>query len=163
MSQLRNALLCLTVIVGFVAPVAAWAGATEVPEVVPYSEEGLVPGNVVAECTRLGTQLGTFIKQFADANGTDVVLSSNIDYASAPSALRIEIVNVVSAGNAFTGHSKAMSVKVELLKAGEVTAKTTLSRNSMGGVFGGYKGSCAVLGRVTKALGKDVAAWLRDQ
>jgi hypothetical protein len=29
-----------------------------------------------------------------------------------------------------------------------------------GGMFGGYKGTCAILGRSVKALGKDVAEWL---
>jgi hypothetical protein len=30
----------------------------------------------------------------------------------------------------------------------------------MGGAFGGFKGSCSVLGRTVKALGKDIAQWL---
>ena len=37
------------------------------------------------------------------------------------------------------------------------------TRNSGGGFGGGYKGSCSVLGRCTKALGKDIAGWLRDR
>ena len=31
----------------------------------------------------------------------------------------------------------------------------------MGGAFAGYKGSCSVLGRTVKAMGKDVAQWLK--
>ena len=29
-----------------------------------------------------------------------------------------------------------------------------------GGAFGGYKGTCAILGRCVKAIGKDVGEWL---
>jgi hypothetical protein len=31
----------------------------------------------------------------------------------------------------------------------------------MGGAFAGYKGSCSVLGRTIKAIGKDVAEWMK--
>ena len=163
MSHFKIVVLSLVLLVGGIAPGSAAAGPIEVPSEVPYSTEGVVPGNVVNECTRLGTQISTFIQQFAEKNGTAVTLSSDIDYATAASALRIEIVNVVSGGNAFVGHNKSMSIRVEWLENGNVKAKTTLSRNSMGGAFGGYKGSCAVLGRITKALGKDTAAWLQQQ
>ncbi len=30
----------------------------------------------------------------------------------------------------------------------------------MGGLFAGFKGSCSVLGRTVKAIGKDIAEWL---
>ncbi len=163
MSRPRLVFLCLVVAAAIVAPGAAMAGATAVLANVPYASEGVFPENVVRECTQLGTKIASFTKQFADENGTAVELVPAIDFSSAPSALRIEIVDVVSRGNAFLGHSKSMAVKLELLAAGRVQAKTTLSRHSMGGFGAGYKGSCAVLGRVTKALGKDVAAWLQRQ
>lgn len=37
------------------------------------------------------------------------------------------------------------------------------SRNSSGGIGGGFKGSCAVLERCVNTLGKDVDAWLKKQ
>jgi hypothetical protein len=162
-SKLKLGILCFAAALTLGAPGAAWAGAIVVPANVPYASEGIFPENVRRECTRLGTNIGTFIKQYADQNGTAVELSQSIDFSSAPASLRVEIVNVVSAGNAFVGHNKSMSVTVELLSGGRVTAKNSFSRNSMGGFGAGFKGSCAVLGRVTKALGKDIAEWLKQQ
>ena len=33
-------------------------------------------------------------------------------------------------------------------------------RGGGGGAFGGYKGTCAILGRCVQAIGKDVGGWL---
>jgi hypothetical protein len=41
-------------------------------------------------------------------------------------------------------------------------AQTTLSRDSTGGAFGGYNGSCNVLRRCAIVLGKDIAGWVRN-
>ncbi len=30
------------------------------------------------------------------------------------------------------------------------------------GAFGGFKGTCSILGRCIEALGKDIATWLKD-
>jgi hypothetical protein len=162
-SKLSFGFLVLAVAMAAIAPGLAAAGPTLVPANVPYDSEGVIPENVVRECTRLGTKIATFTKQYADKNGTPVELVDEIDFGTAPSALRVEIFNVVSSGNAFIGHNKSMSVRVELLSGGEVKAKTSLSRNSMGGFGAGFKGSCSVLGRVTKALGQDIADWLSQQ
>jgi hypothetical protein len=62
-------------------------------------------------------------------------------------------------GGAWTG-PKSMTIRVDL-KNGETLAGTTvLRRNSGGGMFGGFSGTCAILERVAGALGKDVAVWL---
>ena len=31
---------------------------------------------------------------------------------------------------------------------------------SGGGVFGGYKGTCAIIGRGARAIGRDISTWL---
>jgi hypothetical protein len=162
-SKLSFGFFVLAVAMVATAPGVAAAGPIAVPANIPYDAEGVVPENVVRECTQLGAKIASFIKEFSDKNGTAVELVNEVDFASAPSALRVEIFNVVSSGNAFIGHNKSMSVRVELLASGKVKAKTSFSRNSMGGFGAGFKGSCSVLGRVTKALGKDIADWLSQQ
>jgi len=47
-----------------------------------------------------------------------------------------------------------------LYKNGKRQAGFTASRVSGGGAFGGFKGSCSVLGRTVKILGSDVSLWL---
>ncbi len=120
MSKPRLVFFCFVVAAAVVTAGAAMAGPTAVMAEVPYASEGVFPENVVRECTQLGTKIASFTKQFTDENGTAVELVPAIDFSSAPSALRIEIVDVVSRGNAFLGHNKSMAVKLELLAAGKV-------------------------------------------
>lgn len=76
--------------------------------------------------------------------------------------LQVEIVDAVSMGNAFIGHQKYARIEGTLYEDGRKVASFKGRRNSMGGAFAGYKGSCSVLGRTMKALGKDVADWLKN-
>jgi hypothetical protein len=75
--------------------------------------------------------------------------------------LDVHIKDASSRGNAFTGHHKSTLVVGKLYQDGELIGSFTGRRDSMGGMFAGYKGSCSVLGRTVKALGKDIAEWLK--
>lgn len=141
---------------------AAAEGAIQIPMDVGYAAEAAVPEKIRNECTTLGTKLSTFIEQYATSNGVATERVERVD-PKAPRALRVEFTQGMSSGNAFIGHQKAMTIRVELFENGESQGSTTLTRNSMGGFAGGFKGSCSVLGRVTKALGRDTADWLKTQ
>jgi hypothetical protein len=71
-------------------------------------------------------------------------------------------VDAVSMGNAFLGHQKFTKVRGTLLQDGTKVASFKARRNSMGGAFAGFKGSCSVLGRTVEAMGEDIATWLTD-
>jgi hypothetical protein len=55
-----------------------------------------------------------------------------------------------------------VTVEGELVENGEVIGSFTASRYSSGGAFGGFKGTCAILGRCIQSIGKDIAAWLKN-
>jgi len=74
--------------------------------------------------------------------------------------LKLTITNVVGVGGGAYSGAKSMTLQAELIQGGKVVASTTKNRASGGGAFGGMKGTCAIFGRVAKALGADVAAWL---
>ena len=74
--------------------------------------------------------------------------------------LKLTIVNVYGVGGGAYSGPKSMAVQAELMQGGKVIATTTKSRSSGGGAFGNMKGTCAIFGRVARALGSDVAAWL---
>jgi len=74
--------------------------------------------------------------------------------------LKLTIVSVFGVGGGAYSGAKSMTVQADLVQGGKVVASTTKSRSSGGGAFGGMKGTCAIFGRVAKALGADVAAWL---
>jgi len=88
-------------------------------------------------------------------------LVKNID-VSKGKVLEVVISDAISGGNAFIGHRKYVAVEGTLYEDGKKVASFTGGRYSGGGALGGYKGSCSVLGRCTKALGKDIAGWLKN-
>ena len=55
-----------------------------------------------------------------------------------------------------------MTVKGTLREDGKPIGNFTAERFSGGGVFGGYKGTCAIVGRCAKAIGKDISIWLQN-
>lgn len=141
---------------------SAFAQPVKMVNVVPYSENSEAQKKVRNECTKLGSQLAEFTRQFGKEFGVDVELVDSINPQGQGRVLHVEIHDAVSMGNAFTGHQKYTSIRGTLYEDGKKVADFRGRRNSMGGAFAGYKGSCSVLGRTVKALGKDVAVWLKD-
>lgn len=122
---------------------------------VPYAADNDISDAIKTEC-RIGEQLADFIKEYS---------SVPVEFTDAtPGAdgrvLQLEIVDAVSMGNAFLGHQKYTKVKGTLLENGTPVASFKARRNSMGGAFAGFKGSCSVLGRTVKAMGEDIGEWL---
>ena len=126
----------------------------------PFAEDADIPKKVRAECTELQNQMAAYTEEFGREFGVEVELADDIDTQAEGRVLKMEIVEAVSAGNAFIGHQKSTRIRGTLFENGEKVASFKGRRNSMGGAFAGYKGSCSVLGRTVKALGKDVASWL---
>lgn len=131
-----------------------------VASVVPYADSADIQQKILDECTELGTQFSQFIKEYAAEKGMEVTLGDAS--ASANRELRVEITHALSQGNAFLGHSKSMSSRGTLFENGAEVASFRATRNSMGGAFAGYKGSCSVLGRTVKAMGMDIGEWLAN-
>lgn len=129
---------------------------------IAYHPNARIQQNVRNECTALGTKLASFTQKFAKSNGITVELVDTIDINANGDVLELYIDEAVSSGNAFIGHRKYVAVVGTLYRDGKKISTFQGGRNSMGGAFAGYKGSCSVLGRCTKALGKDVANWLKN-
>lgn len=144
---------------------SGWAGngAIQVAMDVPYKDKTIIETKIVDECTQLGTKLGKYLNQYATKYGVKTQLVEEVDAKAPGRVLVVEITSAVSTGNAFIGHSKSMSARAELFEDGVSKGLVNFSRSSGGGFMGQYKGSCSVLGRCSKALGKDIAGWLRDR
>jgi hypothetical protein len=154
----RTTLLLSACLVGS----SAFAQSISMARSVPYSEDAEIARKVREECTLLQGQLAEFTQQFGREGGVEVTLVDAVSEQDPGSVLLVEIVDAVSAGNAFIGHQKYTRIRGELFRDGARVASFKGRRDSMGGAFGGYKGSCSVLGRTVKALGKDVALWLKN-
>jgi len=136
-------------------------GAIKVQSISAYAKNNKIRANIKDEC-KLDVKLPKFVQSFATSNGINVQLIDKVTSSTKGKALVIEIVDAVSQGNAFIGHRKFTKVKGTLYENGKMKAGFTGGRFSGGGFFGVYKGSCSVLGRTVKTIGKDVAGWLKN-
>ena len=130
------------------APVAA----TAVPPI-RYGAEADVPEAVKAECG-LDTQIPQWLAEYAPG----ATPSAPTD---AGRVLDIEIVAMMGAGGGMWSGPKQMTVVGTLTEGGAVVGTFRARRTTTGGAWGGYKGTCSLLGRVGKALAKDIGDWLR--
>jgi len=126
---------------------------------VGYSPRSNVKRNIKEECT-LPKALSNSIVKNSINNGLDVRVKRNI--RKNKFELRVQIEQAVSAGNAFVGHNKFVTISGAITKGNKVYYTFDAARLSGGGYFGAYRSSCSVLGRIAKALGKDVAIWLKN-
>ena len=127
----------------------------------PYSDVKMIDQAILNEC-QLPRQQAELLEQAARRAGINVVRDDIAAKAGKGRVLQVEITNAMSSGNAFIGHRKQILVKGRLLEDGKEIGNFTGRRNSMGGAFGGFKGSCSVLGRCLDALAKDITLWLRN-
>ncbi|MEZ5440249.1 MAG: hypothetical protein R3F15_02060 [Lysobacterales bacterium] len=144
------------------ASIEAKASEVQMAQQTPYAEEAEISEKVRKECVKLNGQLPAYTKEFGAELGVQVSLADRLDTAAPGRVLQVEIVDAVSQGNAFIGHQKYARITGKLYEDGNLVASFKGRRNSMGGAFAGYKGSCSVLGRTMKALGKDIATWLMN-
>lgn len=123
---------------------------------VPYAADNDISDAIKDEC-KINEQLADFVKQYS-SEPVELV-SGPVDTGNGR-VLQLEIVDAVSMGNAWLGHQKFTKVSGTLFEDGAEVASFRGRRNSMGGAFAGFKGSCSVLGRTAEVLGEDIAAWL---
>ena len=153
-STIRIALLFASIAVFAAAPAAA--GPVKVAKTLSFSAESEVRQKVKDECA-LQTKIPAYLAQYS----SDVELVEG-DLGSEGRVLTIEITAVhAPGGGAFSG-PKSVSVSGVLQENGATVGNFRGARYSGGGVFGGYKGTCAIVGRCGKAIGKDIATWLKN-
>jgi len=127
---------------------------------VTFAKDLQVREAIRKECQLL-TKLPGFVQSYAQDQYAGITLDAKRSTKS--DFLTIEIVDVPQyKKNAWAGRGgQWVSIKGSLLRKGKKTLSFTASRASMGGFMGAYKGTCSLLGRCTKTLGKDVAEWLK--
>ncbi len=148
----------------FVAVVAclfsvnAMAQSVTMQSPVPYAEDNDISDAIKNEC-ELPQRFADYIKQ---SSSVPVELVTGPVDTATGRVLQLEIADAVSMGNPWLGHQKYTKVRGTLFQDGQKVAGFKGRRNSMGGAFAGYKGSCSVLDRTIEALGEDVGQWLAN-
>lgn len=126
-----------------------------------YADPAMIAMPIMTEC-RLPQQGVELLETAARREGFNLVRDDQAVKARRGRALHVEITNVISSGNAFIGHSKQVMVRGRLFEDGKEVGNFQGMRTSMGGAFGGFKGSCSVLGRCLETLSKDITLWLKN-
>ena len=140
---------------------AAVSGApVYVEKLIPFAQNVSVTQAVRAECDLNGT-LSEFVQSEGRNYGTNVIAVDTVANKKGR-VLTMKITNVMGAGGGAWSGAKSVSVEGELSENGKVIGSFRGSRYSGGGVFGGFKGTCSILGRCVKALGSDIAGWLKS-
>jgi hypothetical protein len=142
----------------FTAPGAALAeGAkVKVPRTIGFTAESGASDKVKAEC-KLETKVTHFLNSFS----SQVELVDG-NPGKQGRTLHLEISEVHAPGGGAWSGAKSMSVKGTLRENGKKVASFTAKRFSGGGFLGGYKGTCSIIGRCAKVIGKDIAKWLEN-
>jgi hypothetical protein len=120
-----------------------------------------VPDAVRSGC-QLESKVVDFVESFAGEHFDKVALVENASAGTPGKALAITITDLAGAGGGAWSGPKYLTIAGTLWQDGKVIGTFTANRVTGGGAWGAYKGTCSLLGRCARALGKDVAAWLRD-
>lgn len=135
------------------------AGSITIAKQAPFAQQLSVPDAVRKECN-LPTRVSEFVKDYAGKNYDKVVLADRVSAGTPGQALSMKIIGLSGAGGGAWSGAKHVTVEGTLWENGKVKGTFTATRYSGGGAFGGYKGTCSILGRCVKAIGKDVSEWL---
>ena len=158
-AKLGRRIVALTALVAGASALAALPAAAAEPvqiqRSIPYASGSQATAAVREQCG-LQTKVPDFIKQFA-GEGVQLVDAINPKKGR---VLKLEITEVFAPGGGGMSGPKWMSVKGELFDKGKQIGSFRAKRYSTGGVFGGYKGTCAIIGRCSKTIGQDIASWL---
>lgn len=131
-----------------------------VQKLMPYKKNLPVPKAVRVKC-RLPEKLSIFVQKYSKKAADINVIDGSLKGVKGK-VLDIKIINVHGpGGGAYTG-AKYVAIEGKLIENGKVKSSFIGARYSGGGFYGGFKGTCSILGRCVKALGKDVGKWLRD-
>lgn len=123
-----------------------------------YDKDLVVPTAVKAECA-LETKLPTYIEEYAKGQFDTITLVD--DAKGKGKFLSVEITGLVGTGGGAWSGAKQVAIDGVLTENGKTIGTFKGMRVSGGGAFGAYKGTCSILDRCIKALGKDVAGWLK--
>jgi hypothetical protein len=144
---------------GTTANIAGSGSGTLVIKAVSFAADSAAPSAVKNECDLPG-RLAAAIKTNAASQYATILEGTT----APPNAdvLSIEILNLIGTGGGAWSGGKSLMIKGTLWKQGKAVSDFKALRVSGGGYFGGYMGTCAILGRCAKTLGKDVAGWLQN-
>jgi len=147
-------------LVGFGFPLSALPNGTlNVQKMAVYDKDLAVPQAVQTECN-LESKIPEYVQASAKGSFDSVGLFNKLPDSGRN--LTMKIIGLSATGGGAWSGPKTVTVSGEMTENGKVIGTFKASRHSGGGAFGGYKGTCSILDRCAKTLGKDIAQWASD-
>ena len=134
------------------------ADTVTMKKAIPFAKGTYVRQAIKSQCN-LQTKLPHFVKAFARRQGLKILFNNNLASAGGK-VLHVKFTRSSNSGGGAWSGSKMLSVTGSLRQGKRVIAKFTATRFTGGGYWGAYKGTCSLLGRNAKAIGRDIAHWL---
>ncbi|WP_296226613.1 hypothetical protein [Ralstonia sp. UBA689] len=129
---------------------------------ITYLPEAGVVQSVKDECqieSMLARRVGDVLRKIEKTDNVTIAAGTSAGEAK---VLRLQISHVLGVGGgAWTG-PKAITVVASLVDGGKVVRQTKINRWTLGGLWGGFKGTCSILERSAIAIGKDLGRWVRN-
>ena len=135
----------------------AQAATVTISESIPFAEDSGATDKVKVECA-FETRLPNYIRKAAK-KPVKIALSSEPLEDAEGKVLILNTTNVFALGGGGYSGSKSVTISGELRENGEVIGSLTARRHT---IFGVMPGTCSILKRLAKKLGKDVALWLAE-
>ena len=141
----------------FALPLLAQAETITISKSIPFAEDSGASDAVKEEC-KFETRLPEYIKKEAKRD-FDVVLSKDPLDAAEGKVLFLEVSNMFGLGGGAYSGSKSAIVSGELKENGDVVGSVQVRRRS---IMGMMPGTCSIMKRIAKKIGKDFAGWLQE-
>lgn len=128
----------------------------QVKQEIAFTSTDAAPQKVQDECG-LQTDIPKYLSKYAKK---EVVLVDELNPEGR--RLELEISHAYAPGGGAWSGAKYVEVRGQLMEGETQVGSFTGSRYSTGGMFGGFKGTCSIVGRCGKAIAKDIAEWLKN-
>lgn len=129
------------------------AGTLTIAKKVPFEKGIHVPDAVRAECA-LEQKVSDYVREAASGQH-EVKVVDNVSARTSGKALGMTITAVLAPGGGSWSGPKSVTVRGTLWENGKQTGSFTARRHTSGG-----GGTCGMLARDAKEIGKDISKWL---
>ena len=143
--------------IAFALPLLAQAETITISKSIPFAEDSGASDAVKEEC-KFEARVPEYIKKEAKRD-FDVVLSKDPLDAAEGKVLFLEVSNMFGLGGGIYSGSKSAIVSGELRENGDVIGSVQVRRRS---IMGMMPGTCSIMKRIAKKIGKDYAGWLQE-
>ncbi len=120
-----------------------------------------VPDAIRSGC-QVDSKVINFIESSAGADFERIALVEEAAPNTGERTLSVTITSLSTEGGGAWSGPKHLTIAGTLWKDGKIVGTFTAHRVTSGGIGGAYRGTCSLLGKCARALGKDVAAWLKN-